>query len=93
LVEFRSSKESDGSGEARLKILVSLVRFQFWPNFFPEKIGPERRPIIWPPSGIEAKTDVFAAAKTGYRRLSGQDARWRALPERIPVPLYSFIGI
>jgi hypothetical protein len=27
---------------------VSLVRFQFWPNFFcPKKIGPESKPTVW----------------------------------------------
>ncbi len=41
LVDLRSFEEFYGSGYARLKILVSLVRFQFWPIYV--KIGQKKR--------------------------------------------------
>jgi hypothetical protein len=60
----------DGSGFSRLKILVSLVRFQFWP-YFSKKNWPESKPPAWFASGIEVRSDVFCEAKN-----RPQPARW-----------------
>jgi hypothetical protein len=52
-----------------LKILVSLVRFQFWPNF-PPKIWTERKPTAHLSFGIEVKRPVARESVGHFLKIS-----------------------